>query len=136
MRVKTYVDAGVLIAAARGTQPSASRALALLEDSSREFITSEYLRMEIMPKPAYFNFVEELALYEEFFRSASHVIPFDVEHMKMSFLEACRLGLSAFDAIHLTVATVAACDELLTSERPTSPLFRANSVKVVSLHSP
>jgi len=135
MRITTYVDAGVLRAAARGTQPLVAKALALLEDSEREFITSGYLRMEVLPKPTFFRFVEEPAFYDEFFRSASLVLPFNVEHLRQSFEEGCRFGLSAFDAIHLTAATVAGCDGLLTSERLTSPLFRATSLRVISLHS-
>jgi predicted nucleic acid-binding protein len=135
MRLRTYVDAGVLIAAARGTQPLAGRALTLLEDPSREFITSDYLRMEIVPKPTYHRVIEELAFYDEFFRSASTVLPFDAELLNRSFEEACRLGLSAFDAIHLTAAVASGCEEFLTSERMTSPLFRATAVKIVSLHS-
>jgi hypothetical protein len=124
-----------LIAAARGTQPFAGKALALLEDSQREFITSEYLRMEILPKPIFFRMVEEVALYEEFFRSASLLLPFHTEHLQQSFEVACRFGLSAFDALHLTAATVSGYQELLTWEWPTSPLFRATSIRVVSLHS-
>ena len=135
MRVKTYVDAGVLIAAARGVQPLAGMALALLDDSKREFITSDYLRMEILPKPTYFRVVEELALYEEFFRSASLVLSFHAVPLQESLDTACRFGLSAIDAIHLTAAAVSGCEELVTTERPTSPMYRASAVRVVSLQS-
>ena len=42
----TYVDAGVLIAAARGRSAEASRALAVLDDAAREFAASDFLRLE------------------------------------------------------------------------------------------
>ena len=79
--------------------------------------------------------VEELAFYEEFFNTASVVLPFSAEHLQRSFDEACRYGLSAFDAIHLVAATVTGCEEFLTSERITSPLFRTTALRVSSLYT-
>ena len=48
--IRTYLDTGVLIAAWRGTEEVANKAMAVLDDMKREFIFSEVLRLEIMPK--------------------------------------------------------------------------------------
>ena len=134
MQIRTYLDAGVLIAAARGTLPFAAKALAILEDPQREFVSSDYVRMEILPKPTFHRMREEVAFYEEFFRMNTFVLPFHVDHLEQAFTQACTYGLSAFDALHGVAAQVTNCDELVTSERPTSPLFRLKGVHVVSLH--
>ena len=39
---KTYLDAGVLIAAVRGKDEVATRAMQVLDDSDREFVSSAY----------------------------------------------------------------------------------------------
>ncbi len=46
----TYVDAGVLIVAARGTDTLAAKALEILDDPRREFASSDLLRLEVLPQ--------------------------------------------------------------------------------------
>jgi hypothetical protein len=54
--IRTYIDSGLLIAAARGSGKLAVRALEVLRDgSAREFVSSDYVKMEILPKPTYFG---------------------------------------------------------------------------------
>jgi hypothetical protein len=48
--------------------------------------------------------------------------------------EASQHGLGALDALHVAAAVLLAADELVTTERLTSPLHRTTSVKVVSIH--
>jgi predicted nucleic acid-binding protein len=48
---RTYLDSGVLIAAARGNDEAATLAFALLADTSRVFVSSVFVRLEILPKP-------------------------------------------------------------------------------------
>jgi len=47
--IRTYLDAGVLIAAARGKEPIAIRALEILDDPNRQFVSSIFLRLELLP---------------------------------------------------------------------------------------
>jgi len=56
----TFVDAGVLIAAARGTANVSAKAMAILDDPNRSFASSEFIRLELMPK-AVFNRKDEEA---------------------------------------------------------------------------
>jgi hypothetical protein len=52
--IRTFLDAGVLITAARGTGEDADKALQILKSSNREFAASQYLKLKILPK-AIFN---------------------------------------------------------------------------------
>ena len=69
---RTFLDAGVLIAAVRGQEDEASRALAILEDLERSFIASDFLKMEVLPKAIYYQRPAEVALYERFFSKTEH----------------------------------------------------------------
>ena len=71
---RTFLDAGVLIAAVRGQEDVAARVLALLEAPERTFVTSDFLRMEVLPKALYYQRPAEVALYERFF-SRARLIP-------------------------------------------------------------
>jgi hypothetical protein len=44
------VDAGVLIAAARGGNVQAARAMEILDDPEREFAASVFLQLEVLPQ--------------------------------------------------------------------------------------
>jgi hypothetical protein len=50
----TFVDAGVLIAAARGRTEISAQAMAILDDPDGTFASSEFIRLEVLPK-ALFN---------------------------------------------------------------------------------
>lgn len=51
---RTFIDSGVLIAAARGRSEQSKRAMQILDDPSREFVSSPFVKLEILPK-AIFN---------------------------------------------------------------------------------
>ena len=131
--IRTYLNAGVLIAAAQSATRLSHAALAILEDPSREFVVSEYLRLEVLPKAYYHHSIAEVALYEEFFASAAVAVPFDAVHFEPALKYAYQFGLSAFDALHLTVAAMSGCEELITSEKPSSPMFRFKGLLINSI---
>ncbi|MGB9179594.1 MAG: PIN domain-containing protein [Pyrinomonadaceae bacterium] len=125
----TYVDASVLIYAA--TKPTAVtfarrlRALQLLSDPDREFVASQYLRLEALPIASYFNKRRETAFYETFFNgvtqwanSAAMIAP--------AYSIACQYGLGALDALHIAAADSFGA-EFVSAERPTKPIYRAYS---------
>ncbi len=82
-KIRPFVDSGVLITAARGSGESAHDALAILDDPDREFVSSFFIRLEVIPKPSYFNRESELSFYNNFFdavaiwaiRGASSTMP-------------------------------------------------------------
>lgn len=131
---RTYVDSGVLIAAARGSGRVAERALDVIADTaSREFVCSDYVRLEVVPKPAFEGRAAEVKFYEAFFASVSEWLPFDLKHLSQAFLEACDSGLTAMDAIHVVAAADSGCQELVTSEKPTKPIHRTKLITVLSI---
>ena len=73
--------------------------------------------------------------YEAFFSSVTHWAGPLEQLVHDAHLEACRSGLAAIDALHVTAATLTGADELVTSESPGKPIHRATTVKVVSLRS-
>lgn len=52
-RKKTFLDAGVLISAARGTDGMALQALEILDDTNRAFVSSIFVKLEVLPKAIY-----------------------------------------------------------------------------------
>ncbi|MGA2325456.1 MAG: hypothetical protein ABSH05_04150 [Bryobacteraceae bacterium] len=88
--MRTYLDSGVLIAAARGKGQLSQRALAVLTDESREFVCSEYVRLEIIPKPTFFKYRAEIEFYEACFARVHMWLSYAVDHLERGFEEACR----------------------------------------------
>ena len=131
---RTYVDAGVLIAAARGNGKLAAKALAVIADTaSRSFVCSDYVKLEVIPKPTYLGRTAEVSFYEGFFSTVSTWLPFNVDDLEQALTEACAAGLSAVDAIHVVVAANSGCEELVTSEKTTSAIHRTTLVHVTSI---
>jgi len=126
---RTFLDAGVLIAAVRGQEDEAARALARLEDPERSFIGSDFLKMEVLPKALYYQRPAEVALYERFF-SRARLISVSTALVTQAYTEACTFGLSALDALHVTVAKAGGAEEFITTERTTTPLFRVTGIVI------
>lgn len=127
------MDSGVLIFAAQGTTEAAGLALPFLQDATREFVTSEYVRLEVLPKPTRFGNQVEVEFYNAFFRLNSRTIPTSVALLNLAMEEACRTGLNALDAIHVACAVFGGAEEIVTSEKTTKPIHRNTLVKVVSI---
>jgi predicted nucleic acid-binding protein len=133
---RSYICSGVLIAAARGAGTLGSKALDVIGDTqSREFVCSDYVRLEVLPKPTYFKRPEELAFYAEFFSRVSVWVSFSKEHLDDAMAEACASGLSSMDAVHVAVAASNGCDEIITTEKPTSAIHRTKLVPIVSIYT-
>ncbi len=128
----TFLDAGILIAAVRGQAQEAARALALLEDPERRFLTSDFLRLEVLPKAIYYRRPAEVALYERYFTTAQF-IPVSAALVVQAHTEACLFGLSALDALHITFAKAGRAEEFITTERPNAPLFRVTGIVIKPL---
>lgn len=131
--ILTYVDSGVLIFAAKGNTDAAGLALRFLQDPNREFITSDYVKLEVLPKPTWSGKRDEVEFYEAFFRLNTRTIPTSRALLDLAMEEACKIGLNAIDAIHIACAVFGGVDEIVTSEKPTMPMHRTNRVKVVSI---
>ena len=133
MKKATFVDSGVLIAAARGEDQVARRAMEVLDDTRRTFISSDFVRLEVLPKAAYNRFDEEAEFYRAFFDSVETWAELDRVLVRRAFEAATEWGLSAVDALHVASAVSAGAEELVTSEKPQKPLFRVTSIRVRSI---
>jgi predicted nucleic acid-binding protein len=131
----TFVDAGVLIAAARGTPEVSERAMAVLDDPNRSFASSNFVRLEVLPKALFNKRPREAEFYDEFFRAVLHW-PHDTDVVVTGAYEiAVKFGLAAMDALHVAAALSIGADELVTTEKRGKPLHRMTEVRVRSIHS-
>ena len=70
-----------------------------------------------------------VALYERFF-SRARLIAVSAALVTQAYTEACTYGLSALDALHVTVAKAGGAEEFITTERTTTPLFRVTGLVI------
>lgn len=131
----TYVDADILIAAAKGTEAFSATALEVLDDPERSFVCSDYVKLEVLPNATYFERTAIVAFYEVFFETVERWVPSSPELSARALALACRYGLGAVDALHVAAAERADA-ELMTAERPTRPMLNVGPVRVTSIRSP
>ncbi len=133
--VLTFVDASVLIEAFRGEGPAARRALDVLDDPSREFAASDFLRLEVVPKAEYEKRHPELGFYQDFFDAVTQWAAPRANLVDAAFAVATRHGLAAMDALHLAAAEACGASEFVTGENPTKPMFRVRSIRMRSIRN-
>lgn len=130
-----FVDASVLIAAARKsaaeTRARRVRARNILNDPLREFVASEFLKLETLPIAQFFQRKRELRFYSKFFDSIAYWAPSETLIIPALDL-ASEYGLSALDALHICAAKHFNA-EFVSAERPTKPIYRAYS-NIVSIY--
>lgn len=133
-KVLTFVDSGILITAARGQDLALKlRALTLLNEPNREFASSRFVWLEVMPKAIWAKNLPEQKLYEIFFSAVSHW-PNDYDAViALAETEAATAGLGSLDALHVAAAKLVGAEELVTIEKPLKSIHRAQSIKVVSI---
>ena len=130
----TYLDSGVLLAAWRSAELR-SAAMGLLDDPSRQFATSQLVKLELLPKPIFEKRPIERAFYEDHFEQALASQPLDQRLGNDAQNLAQKYGLAAVDALHISAALRSGAEEFYTSEKPGKPMFRVKELKVISLHS-
>ncbi|HAC62746.1 MAG TPA: nucleic acid-binding protein [Cyanothece sp. UBA12306] len=131
--IKTYLDSGVLIAAARGTDIVSSKAILILDDDQRQFCCSCFVRLEILAKAKYHQQQNEVEFYQSFFSSCRFwADPLD-PIVKLAEDLATKYGLNALDALQIASAIYLNADEFITTEKTTKPLHRVTKIKVISI---
>ena len=130
----TFLDAGVLIAAARGGSDQATRAMAILDDPDREFAASPFVRLEVLPQAVFNKREAEVAFYETFFQAVTTWATDLPAIADAGYREASSYGVEAMDALHVAAAASVGAAELITTEKPTRAIHRAQSVKVVTIY--
>jgi predicted nucleic acid-binding protein len=130
---RTFLDAGVLIAAIRGTPEIADRAMDLLNDPERLFVSSDFVKLEVLPKAVYFRQRAEASFYQAYFASVAEMVPVSQTLVSEASEQAQRAGLAAMDALHVAAAKAGEAAEFITVERPGKPLFRVDELTVRTL---
>lgn len=129
-KIKTFVDASVLIAAFRGNEEICRKAMEIIDDPEREFIVSDYLKLEVIPKPTFFQYHEEVMFMQTFINNASMEFSGTPFTTSRALTLACQYGLNAIDALHAEVAIEAEANVLITIEKSTKPLYRIQEIQV------
>jgi predicted nucleic acid-binding protein len=132
--IRTFFDSGVLIAFARSLDPDAERALRILGDPNRVFLTSPFVHLEMVPKAIFFRKRIERSFYDRYFTNAVWYREVDKIEAEAQ-TEAAKAGLAAMDALHLAAAHLSRADEFITTEKPNKAIHRSSLVKVVYLFS-
>ena len=128
--IRTFLDSGVLIAAFKGV--SRELALRTLEDPGRLFLTSPFVRLEVLPKAIFNKQADEIRFYQRFFTRA--VVARDLKAiLTLGEREAANSGVGSMDSLHLAAARLLKADELITTEKPRKSIHRSSLVKVVYL---
>jgi len=131
--VLTYIDSGVLIAAARGEREIAEVALSFLYDPLREYVTSDFVRIELLPKSVFHRRVEETEFYTAFLQTCIHRVQTSDALIEFALEEGCKTGISGIDAIHVACAVLSGAQELITVEKANKPIHRTRLIKVVTI---
>jgi len=132
---RTYIDANVLIAAFKGEEQVAQRALRVLDDPDRKLVVSDYLRLEVLPKPTFHKKREEIEFMQTVFDGAAENLETSSDLTGRALAMASKYDMTPIDALHIGAAAVAKVDEFVTMEKPTKPMCKVREVKVVSIHS-
>ncbi|MDJ0618363.1 MAG: PIN domain-containing protein [Calothrix sp. MO_192.B10] len=132
-RKKTYIDSGVLITAFRGIDSVSIKANQILSAENREFASSRFVQLEVLPKAIFNQQRDETEFYETFFSAVTHWATDLEKIIHDSYQLACTYGLAAMDALHVAAALQIKADELITTEKPTKPMHRVTEIQIISI---
>ncbi len=129
----TFIDSGVLVTASRGVEDLSDQAIAILASADREFASSEFIKLEVLPKAIYHRQIDEAEFYQTFFNAVTCWAN-DTEQIRQDgYNIACKYGLAAMDALHIAAAISVDAEEFITTEKPTKPMYRVTGIKIVFL---
>lgn len=133
--IRTFIDAGVLIYAARSQGDMAEKALQILEDENREFASSIFLKLEVLPKAIYNQQRSEVKFYKAFFDEVSYWAKDINSIIETAYEESSKFGVGAMDALHIASAISVGATEFITNEKLDRSIHRTQSIKIISIHS-
>ena len=135
MKIRTFLDTGVLIAACQSNTAFGIAALSLLDDPQRAFVASLLLKLELLPQPTFHQRQDEVEFYQAFFDTVSLWQPMNDQLVLDAMHEASQHTLSAMDALHVVTARNLHAVEFITTEKPDKPIYQIQSPKIISLSS-
>lgn len=137
MPILTVIDSCVLRAAFEGVEGEANKkALAVLDDTNREFIAVAFVALETIPKPTFTKREKQAILFQAFFDEAPLHAEVSSKITTLAIQLASEYDITPMDALIVSSAIIGSADELITMEKRTKPMFRVKAVKITSLQSP
>ncbi|MBF0634290.1 MAG: type II toxin-antitoxin system VapC family toxin [Nitrospinae bacterium] len=134
---KTFVDSCVLISAWRGSGGSEAGfqvAMEAITDPDREYVISDFLRLELLVQPTYHQNDDEVEFMNTFFNAATEEVKSSARLVERAFSLACSYGLKPFDALLATAAIESKVEEFITFEKRSKPFNKITELNVTSLH--
>ena len=123
----------MLIFSTQVTKAAAALAVPFVTDPKREYVTSDYVKLEVLPKAVFHKNTNEVEFYNKFFAMNIRCIPPSSALMAFAMEEAIQTGMSGVDALHVAAAVFAGATELITNEKNTKPIHRTTKVKIISI---
>ena len=132
-RILTYTDACLLITAFRNEDERGVAANIILNDERRDFVVSDPLWLELMPKPLFYKRTEEADFYADFFGRAQQRLSWNTATLQRAHALASTYGLAAMDAIHIACALEAGADQFISAENSTKPMFAVQEMPALTI---
>lgn len=123
--MKTYLDTNILIAAFQGKDTEIVKTITDIQnDSDREFIGSDFLRLELLPKPTFHRQQSEIEFMWEFLNGTDENVTISDKITQRAIELAGRYNLQPMDALHISAAIYARAEEFITLENPDKPMCK------------
>lgn len=132
-RNKTYLDSGVLISAFQGIDSVSIKANQILNDENREFASSCFVQLEVLPKAIFNQQQDEIEFYETFFSAVKYWATDLEQIIKNAQKISGNYGLAAMDAMHIAAALQIQADRFITTEKPSKPMHRVKEIPIISI---
>lgn len=132
--ILTFLDAGVILSAARTSSSYRLKALTIIADSRRKFVATDFVKLETTLKCDFHGYQQQLEFYEDFFENVDVFLTDAKPIISGAYQVGKQYGLNAMDALHISAALLAQADEFVTTERPNSPFQNVKGIKIFSLH--
>jgi hypothetical protein len=103
--------------------------------SDPDFCASDFVRLEVLPKPFPFRLQAEGDFYEAYFALVTEMVEASPTRVRQAYAAAQQVGLAGMDALHIAAAKATGAEEFITTERPTTALFRVTGMTITSLRT-
>src|SRR5260221_243467 len=120
--MRTFLDSNILLAAYNAREPESEAALAIMLEGHREFVGSDYLKLELYPFAVRANDPDQVEFFDRYFAALVQLVETSPVLVGNALTLAGRYGLGAGDALLARAAMDAAAREFVTKEAPTKPL--------------
>lgn len=131
--IRTYLDSNVLIGAALGNQIASQRAVEIIDDENRVFVSSHFSKMETLPTSMKKQDKSEEEFYLTFYSQVTEWAINLEQIIEGAIILSGNSSLKIIDACHIVAAISLGADEFITAEKHNSPLLKAPGIKTISI---